>query len=353
MTQKTSLFDRIRWRDPLTGRALEPIVLARTPAGVPLAGALRIEGTNSGYPIVDCIARMTPEMAAKHAAWLEPMGLTAPPLSLAPGKTFQEEVTVDSFGFQWSWNAAPRDEADLKHRVAEKFHFTPDGFRGKLAIDAGAGAGDQTGYMLAHGAQVVSIDLSAAIEVVGQKHRLNPNWFGVQGDITNLPFAEDQFEIVYCEGVIQHTRDSYATVCELRRITAPGGRVHAAHYILPAPPPGAIRRLRRRMATGFVNTVRGRFSRMNRYKLLLLTGVLSAISYVPILGWFLRRSGLVLQSPYTPDLLMTWTSTYDIWGGHAYQRYLTPEEFQALFEKAGSMELVERDAGSVVARRVA
>src|SRR2546430_12141032 len=104
------LFDRMAICDPITGRRLEPIVSARTPAGVPISGALRVEGTDSGYPIVDCIARLTPELAHRHAQWPQPFGLPPPPMESG---SFQPEATVASFGFHWNWNAAKRSEADL------------------------------------------------------------------------------------------------------------------------------------------------------------------------------------------------------------------------------------------------
>lgn len=355
MTDTESLFDTIRWRDPISGRPLEPIVLARTPAGVPICGALRVSGTDTAYPIVDCVARITPELAQRYRAWLTMMNLA--PAGSAPDQSgavdaFQAETTVDSFGFQWGWNANPRTETDLRHRVADKFHAPLEMFAGLLTLDAGAGAGDQTAYMLEHGAEVISVDLSAAIEVVSRKHRMNRHWFGVQGDVTNLPFDDQQFGLVYCEGVIQHTQDSPGTVAELVRVLRVGGRVHAAHYVW-LPPKGWVRRLRRRLSSSFYGRVRRRLSAMERYKLLLLSGILAALSYVPLVGWFIRRSGLALRSPFTDDLLMTWTATYDLWGGHAYQRYITPEEFWGYFGATKVVEAIHVAPGVVVGRRVA
>jgi hypothetical protein len=57
-----TLFDRIAWRDPVTGRRLEPRVTARTPAGGPICGARVVSGTSVGFPIVDGVARLTPEL---------------------------------------------------------------------------------------------------------------------------------------------------------------------------------------------------------------------------------------------------------------------------------------------------
>ena len=63
----TPLFDTISWRDPLTGAPLEPVIAARTPDGLPICGAMRVAGTSTGYPIVDCLVRLTADAALRKA----------------------------------------------------------------------------------------------------------------------------------------------------------------------------------------------------------------------------------------------------------------------------------------------
>jgi ubiquinone/menaquinone biosynthesis C-methylase UbiE len=341
------LFDRIAWRDPLSGAPLEPVVAARTPGGVPICGAMRIAGTDRGYPIVDSVVRATPELAWRHAEWLEPFGLMPP---AASADDFQEQATVDSFGFQWSWIGDMRSEADLRMRVAERFGLSPDDFRGKVVLDAGAGAGDQSRYLIDHGAEAVSIDLSGAIEVVASKLRMRPGWVGVQGDVTMLPLADAQFDVVYCEGVIQHTRDSVATVRELLRVARPGGRILATHYTRSAAT-SPLQRIKRVVTLGYYESLRRRLSSMERFRRLLVTGNLAALSYVPLLGRLLRRSGTALYYDLMPDFRTTWTNTYDYYGGHAYQRFITAEEFTDYFRRAGGAEIEESGAGVMRARK--
>jgi ubiquinone/menaquinone biosynthesis C-methylase UbiE len=343
------LFDRLKWRDPLSGAALEPIVAARTPAGVPIVGALRIQGTSSGYPIVDCVVRMTPESAARYGAWLLPYDLT--PVHVAEGgAALQLESTVESFGFQWSWNSAMRSDADLHHRVLGQFRVAESEFADRLVLDAGAGAGDQSRYMRGLGAHVVSVDLSDAINVVASKLRLDPQWVGVQGDVTALPFASDQFDIVYCEGVIQHTRDSTGAVRELGRVTAPGGRILATHYVRQ-PTTSLAGRLKRKMTLGYYELLRSRLSRMERFQLLLWTGNLAALSYMPVLGRIVRWSGTAMYYDLMPEFRTTWTNTFDYYGNHAFQRFIEPEEFWNCFEREGTLELVHKMVGGAVARK--
>ncbi len=340
----TVLFDRIRWLDPVSGLPLEPLVTARTPAGVPICGALRIAGTCYAYPIVDCVARLTPALAEQYQKWLLPLGLRPARLPQSSNASFQAEDTVESFGFQWTWNSEMRSEIDLRWRVADRFRVDPAEFEGQLVLDAGAGAGDQSRWLVERGAQVVSIDLSGAIAVVAAKLRLSSNWCGVQGDITALPLADDQFDIVYCEGVIQMTRDSALAVRELCRTLRKGGRILATHY-------GKSFRLRGRLKLALVNTLRTRLSRWERYRLLLLTGNLAALAHVPLLGRLLRLSGIAQYSALMPDFKTTWTNTFDIYGNHLYQRYIAPDEFWSYFRETGGIEQVHADGTLIVAKK--
>lgn len=338
-----SLFDKILWLDPISGRKMEPVIQARTPGGVPISGALRISGTEFGYPIVDSVARITPELAAKYSAWLRPLNLE-PPQTGGRIRYFQAEATVESFGFQWAWNSRMRTEEDLQWRVASRFRVPQEEFRGKLVLDAGAGAGDQSKWLSEHGAPVVSLDLSSAIDVAARKLRLCETWVGVQGDITALPFDRDQFDLVYCEGVIQHTQDSARAVKELARVLQVEGKMLATHYERPMTLKGKLKQ-------GLINSLRHRLCKFERYKLLWVTGTLAAVAYVPLIGWFARKSGLATYSELMPDFKTTWTNTFDSHGNHSYQRHISPEEFWAYFDQAGKFAKVFSEGNLVVATK--
>ena len=344
MRPRGPLFDQLDWRDPDSKEKLEPIVSARTPAGVPICGALRVAGTNRAYPIVDCVARITPELAHRHRDWLNCLGLEPAGSEGQQDVSFQDEATVSSFGFQWAWNSTMRPEKDLRWRVADRFRQSPDDFSGKLTLDAGAGAGDQSRWLLDQGASVVSIDLSSAIDVVAGKLRMNANWVGVQGDITVLPFAAEQFDVVYCEGVIQHTRDSALTVRELCRVLCRTGRILATHY---GKPKNSKTRIKHKM----IGALRKRLSSWDRYKLLLATGLMAATAYIPLLGRLIRKSGMAIYYDLVPDFKTTWTNTFDTYGDHAYQRHVRPDEFWSYFQQAGGMERLFFEDNVLVAEK--
>ena len=343
-TAENVLFDEIGWRDPLTGRPLEAIVAARAPSGVPLVGALRVSGTDEGYPIVDAVARLTPELALRFGDWLAPFGLKPAGSSGSAGRSFQDVSTVDSFGFQWTFNREMRSEADLQWRVAERFGFGESDFRGRLALDAGAGAGDQSRWMIQRGASVVSVDLSQAIDLVSAKLRMHARWVGVQADVTNLPLQPGRFDVVYCEGVLMVTRDAKLAIDEFARVLRPGGFLLATHYLVP-------RSLRGRLRLKLVEAVRNRLKKRERYENLWITGTLAALAYVPVLGWAVRRSGLAMFSDRMPSFRTTWTNTHDSYGSHAFQRYLPEEEFRGLFEGNDGIWTIHRFATDAIAVR--
>jgi SAM-dependent methyltransferase len=48
----------------------------------------------------------------------------------------------------------------------------------------------------------------------------------IVGDIHQLPIADDSFDCAFCTGTLEHVRDPWKAVQELRRILKPGGLVH-------------------------------------------------------------------------------------------------------------------------------
>jgi len=82
----------------------------------------------------------------------------------------------------------------------------------RRALDVGARAGHQTRWLTAQGYTVTSIDveqLFSECQVVNADER--------------LPFADAEFDLVWCSEVIEHLRDPSFSLSELRRVTRPGG----------------------------------------------------------------------------------------------------------------------------------
>lgn len=99
--------------------------------------------------------------------------------------------------------------------------------KGAKVIDLGCGLGTQTVYLAEKGFDAIGIDISETAVKKAKKRAedtgVNANF--VAGDVTNMPFEDEQFDFVYDRGCLHHLlpekRDLYAS--EIKRITSPGG----------------------------------------------------------------------------------------------------------------------------------
>lgn len=139
-----------------------------------------------------------------------------------------------NFGFQWNrWKALQVDRL-AGHRLSEtRFladsRFPPEWLPEKLILDAGCGAGRFTDVAAQHGARVVAIDLSGAVDACkancdtpsGHSPRRG-EVAQVQANLLNLPFREGVFDGLFCMGVIQHTPDPAKVMSALPRFLKHG-----------------------------------------------------------------------------------------------------------------------------------
>ena len=243
------------------------------------------------------------------------------------------EKSVHAFGEQWnrfSWGVLKGNW--LNHTVANTFG-SPDVFRGKLVIDAGAGAGMQSVWMAEYGARrVLSLELSHSIDGA-----LMNNVSGVreidaiQCSIDAPPLRPEIADIVYCHNVIQHTPSVENTARALWRLVAPGGELVFNCY--PRNDLGVLRWIRLRLHL----TLRAILSRLPFSMLLAYARVLAALRFVPVIGWTLEKAGLVnlgsvpagpgwRRAAYNAAV----ANTVDGFGGHAYQHLKSEAEIRAL-----------------------
>jgi len=106
------------------------------------------------------------------------------------------------------------------------------GHAGQDLLEIGAGIGTDHAQFAAHGARTTDVDLSSGhLELAKENFRLR----GLEGrfihqDAETLPFDDDTFDVVYSNGVIHHTPNTYDVVAEIRRVLKPGGKAIVMVY---------------------------------------------------------------------------------------------------------------------------
>jgi len=97
---------------------------------------------------------------------------------------------------------------------------------GQVAVELGCGGGQDTVGLVRRGADVVGVDLTRAqlehARDLFAEHDVSVPV--VEGDITDLPFAADEFDLAYNSYVFQWVPEFRAAVAEAHRVLRPGGR---------------------------------------------------------------------------------------------------------------------------------
>ena len=162
-----------------------------------------------------------------------------------PAESGQED-TFDTFS--WKWTHVSDEEIDQRVVAQYAWYDERYGFDGddglaallegrSKILEAGTGIGGDAARFarLAPHAEVVAIDLSAAIEVAKRRFGGPSNLHYVQADIMNLPFAPGTFDFISAEQVIHHTPDARQAFANLAQRLAPGGVFTAYLYRVKAP----------------------------------------------------------------------------------------------------------------------
>jgi 2-polyprenyl-3-methyl-5-hydroxy-6-metoxy-1,4-benzoquinol methylase len=150
-----------------------------------------------------------------------------------------KQHTIQNFGFEWieygrfgweSHSLASVTIEDEERTFRNKSLLTQEDVDGKLTLDAGCGNGRYSYWAAQYGAQVIGVDLGDGVEAASQNTANLPNVQIVQGDIFQLPFAPNCFDVVFSIGVLMHTGDARQATFSLARKLKPGGSLTVHVY---------------------------------------------------------------------------------------------------------------------------
>ena len=99
----------------------------------------------------------------------------------------------------------------------------PEGFAGKVVLDAGCGPGQHAAFYARWADKVVGVDLNT-VGVARDRSGAPPNVEFVDGDIATFDDGR-RFDVVTSIGVVHHTDDPDKTAAHLRTLLKPGGRL--------------------------------------------------------------------------------------------------------------------------------
>ena len=109
--------------------------------------------------------------------------------------------------------------------------------KNKKVLEIGVGAGCDFSHWIDAGATATGVDLTEAAIKETQKrleHSRAANFKLLSADAENLPFHDDEFDIIYSWGVLHHTPDTFRAFSEAFRVLKYGGVLKAMIYHVPS-----------------------------------------------------------------------------------------------------------------------
>jgi len=139
------------------------------------------------------------------------------------------EDYAHSFGYQWNYFDKTQLDSHMGNDLSrERFFATtqwPQIMEGDVILEAGCGMGRFTQIALETGAEVVSFDLSTAVEANLRNNGDSPRVHIVQASIYEIPLKKESFDKLFCMGVLQHCPDVRAAFMSLVPFLKPGGEI--------------------------------------------------------------------------------------------------------------------------------
>ncbi len=197
----------------------------------------------------------------------------------------QREHYAQSFGLQWNVHRKTQLDSYTGLPLSRNrlFHVSgwPADLRGQTILEAGSGAGRSTEVLVSTGAQVLSFDLSTAVDANYANNGQQPNLLIFQADMSEIPVRPLSVDKVLCLGVLQHTPDPAAAFRRLTEHVRPGGELVVDVY--PA---------RMRSLISWKYVLRPLTKRADKDRLHKIIAALTP-PLVPLSAWLYRFAGRV------------------------------------------------------------
>jgi SAM-dependent methyltransferase len=236
---------------------------------------------------------------------------------------FVAEDYAASFGRQWNrFDVARPVEDEATFRV--KTGLDPREFAGKLVLDAGCGGGRYARLLGEHGARVVGVDRSAAVEKAAAVCAEFPGVAIIQGDLLELPIVEGIVDFAFSIGVLHHSPDPRRAFAEVARRVKPGGRLAVWLYRRNTGPQEWLNSALRAATTRWPPRVLEPFC-----------AGLGIIGGIPVLNQSLNK---VANFSNHPDWTLRVCDNFD-WYAPKYQSHHTIQELESWFRDEGFEDL--------------
>ncbi len=239
----------------------------------------------------------------------------------------QADKYVKNFSYEWSIHKTTQLDNeyfnDSENNFNKRFGLKKSFWKNKNVLDVGVGVGRYAQVALKYGANVYGIDLSLSVEEAKKNLIKYKNFEVIQADITDLPFNNYSFDVIYSFGVLHHTPKPKEYFSKLIKLLKKDGMICITVYD----------------KSGMYHTsryVRKITTKINPKILYFLTTLYTLLFYIPyrFLGLRYTLIGRLIPISLSNKLSESILDTYDCYSPK-YQNAYDVHEIFRWFEDAG------------------
>ncbi len=120
-----------------------------------------------------------------------------------------------------------RYDAEQYHHIWyehwHRYHFARNFVRGAAVCDAACGTGYGSALLAADAAEVIGIDCDRGCIETARQRYARENLSFVQGDVLDLPFADDRFDVLVSFETIEHLAEHQRLMAQFARVLKQDG----------------------------------------------------------------------------------------------------------------------------------
>jgi SAM-dependent methyltransferase/uncharacterized protein YbaR (Trm112 family) len=248
------------------------------------------------YPVYNGIPRMLPDSMSRFFPLLEP-DIQKLPVSVRdrirerlnhPGYKLDRSFSHVQKSFSTEWDQVREDDRawgrDLSTRYQEfitRLDLKSPELEGKWILDAGCGHGEVFRSLLDSRVDLVGMDLSFSVDAVKKlvedRHEdVVAGHYLVQGNIHSIPFKQDAFDYIFCDGVLHHTPDTYKGFQCITGTLKDRGKCFIMVYS------NDHKKRIHRLINRIIDRTRGIRTRMPHFLLMVLSGMLAPLHWITV-----------------------------------------------------------------------
>ncbi len=172
------------------------------------------------YPVINYIPRLLVDSKNYSLSWGKLWGETAEILRDSyTGESFHEEALFGEYG------------GEQNDGAGSPFGFNwPRDMMGQRVLEIGCGTGNFTELLYTSGIDLLSVDMSTAVDTLPSEILLHPNVNVVQTDINTPSICRNYFDRIWLFQVLQHTPVPANTLVTMRELLNENGIISFTSY---------------------------------------------------------------------------------------------------------------------------